>query len=156
MRVLSIDPGYGRCGVAIIDGSATNQTHIYSDCIETGSGVDFFARLHEIADTVNELLAENEPDAVAIEKLFFNQNTTTAMKVAQVKGAIAEVAKNNNLSVHEYGPQKIKAAVAGHGSAKKKQVMAMAQQLVNIPDSAQHDDEYDAIAVGITCLAHES
>lgn len=155
MRVISIDPGYGRCGVAVIDGSATSQTHIYSDCIETDSSSDFFDRLHRIANTINELITEHKPDAVAIEKLFFNQNTTTAMKVAQVKGAIAEVAKNNSLPIHEYSPQKIKAAVAGHGSAKKKQVMAMTQQLVSIPDSAQYDDEYDAIAVGITCLAHE-
>lgn len=156
MKVISIDPGYGRCGVAIIDGSATKQTHVFSDCIETSSSDDFFARLHEIADTINKLITEHDPDAAAIEKLFFNQNTTTAMKVAQVKGAIAGVAKNNKLPVHEYGPQKIKAAVAGHGSAKKKQVMAMTQQLVSIPGSAQHDDEYDAIAVGITCLAHEA
>jgi len=155
MKVLSIDPGYGRCGVAVIDGSATNQTYVYSDCIETDSSDDFFARLQEITETVDALIKEYEPDALAIEKLFFNQNTTTAMKVAQVKGAIACIGKQNGLPVHEYGPQKIKAAVAGSGNARKKQVIQMTKQFVHIPDSAKRDDEYDAIAVGITCLAHE-
>jgi len=155
MKVLAIDPGYGRCGVAVIDGSATDQTYVYSDCIETESSADFFDRLQEITETVGALIQEYEPHALAIEKLFFNQNTTTAMKVAQVKGAIAAVGKQNGLNVFEYGPQKIKAAVAGSGNAKKKQVIQMTKQLVSIPDSAQHDDEYDAIAVGITCLAHE-
>jgi crossover junction endodeoxyribonuclease RuvC len=156
MKVLAIDPGYGRCGVAVIDGSATSQNYIYSDCIETDSSNDFFDRLQKITETVDALITEYGPDALAIEKLFFNQNTTTAMKVAQVKGAIAAVAKQDGLHVHEYGPQKIKAAVAGSGNARKKQVIQMTQQLVSIPDSAQHDDEYDAVAVGITCLAHES
>jgi crossover junction endodeoxyribonuclease RuvC len=156
MKVLSIDPGYGRCGVAVIDGSATNQTYVYSDCIETESSTDFFERLQKITETVDTLIDEYEPHVLAIEKLFFNQNTTTAMKVAQVKGAIAAVGKQNSLDVHEYGPQKIKAAVAGSGNAKKQQVMDMTSTLVDIPDSATHDDEYDAVAVGITCLAHES
>ena len=155
MKVLAVDPGYGRCGVAVIDGSATNQTYVYSDCIETESSDDFFDRLQEITKTVDDLIDEHEPNGLAIEKLFFNQNTTTAMKVAQIKGAIAAVGKQNSLDVHEYGPQKIKAAVAGSGNARKKQVIQMTQQLVSIPDSAQHDDEYDAVAVGITCLAHE-
>jgi crossover junction endodeoxyribonuclease RuvC len=156
MKALAIDPGYGRCGVAVIDGSATNQTYVYSDCIETESSADFFARLQAITEMVDRLIDEHEPDSLAIEKLFFNQNTTTAMKVAQVKGAIAAVGKQNGLNVFEYGPQKIKAAVAGSGNARKKQVIQMTQQLVSIPESAQHDDEYDAVAVGITCLAHES
>jgi len=155
MKVLAVDPGYGRCGVAVIDGSATNQMYVYSNCIETDSSANFFDRMQEITETVDDLIDEYEPHALAIEKLFFNQNTTTAMKVAQVKGAIAAVGKQNSLDVHEYGPQKIKAAVAGSGNARKKQVIQMTQQLVSIPDSAQLDDEYDAVAVGITCLAHE-
>lgn len=155
MKVLSIDPGYGRCGIAVIEGSATSQTHIFSDCIETESDDEFFDRLDDIANTVSDIIEDYKPNTLAIEKLFFNQNTTTAMKVAQTKGAIAALGKQNGLDVYEYGPQKIKAAVAGSGNAKKQQVMQMTKQLVSMPDSAQHDDEYDAVAVGITCLAHE-
>jgi crossover junction endodeoxyribonuclease RuvC len=156
MNVLSIDPGYGRCGVAIVGGSASSPQHIYSDCIETKASDDFFTRLNKISSTVDELISEYDPDMVAVEKLFFNQNTTTAMKVAQIKGAIARVAKEHNLSVYEHAPQEIKVAVAGHGKAKKQQVMDMTASLVSMPDTAKHDDEYDAVAVGITCLAHET
>ncbi len=155
MKVLSIDPGYGRCGVAVVAGSASSPQHIYSDCIETNSSDDFFDRLNEISSTIEALIDKHNPEIVGVEKLFFNQNTTTAMKVAQVKGAIARVAKEHNLKVCEYAPQEIKVAVAGHGKAKKQQVMDMTASLVTMPDSAKHDDEYDAVAVGITCLAHE-
>lgn len=156
MKVLSIDPGYGRCGIAVISGDVTSQTCEYSDCIETKSDDSFFIRLQEICQRVGVVIDEYDPDILAIEKLFFNQNTTTAMKVAQVKGAIILTAKENGLAVFDYAPQEIKAAVTGHGKAEKKQVMQMTGQLVTIRKAAKHNDEYDAVAVGITCLAHES
>jgi crossover junction endodeoxyribonuclease RuvC len=78
------------------------------------------------------------------------------MKVAQVKGAIILEATRADMNVFEYTPQEIKTAVTGYGSAPKKQVMQMITQLVDIREDAKHDDEYDAIAVGITCLAHEA
>ena len=156
MKTLAIDPGYGRCGIAIVSGSATKQVCEFSDCIETKSSADFPDRLAEICAVVREQIAEFNPDALAIERLFFNQNTTTAMKVAQVKGAIILEATRANMEIFEYTPQDIKTAVAGYGSAPKGQVMQMITQLVSMREAAKHDDEYDAVAVGITCLAHES
>ncbi len=155
MKILSIDPGYGRCGAAVVEGNASSQTREFSECIETNSENTFPDRLEEICNRVNELIHEHEPETLAIEKLFFNQNTTTAMKVAQVKGAIILVAKENGLNVFEYAPLEIKTAITGHGRAKKAQVIQMTDQFVDMRDDAKHDDEYDAVAVGITCLAHE-
>lgn len=155
MKVLSIDPGYGRCGIAVISGTASQQVCEYSGCIETKSGDEFADRLQDICDRVREIIHEYNPEVLAIEKLFFNQNTTTAMKVAQVKGAIILVAKENNLKTHEYTPQKIKTAVTGYGKSSKNQMIQMTKQLVSIRTNAKHDDEYDAVAVGVACLAHE-
>jgi crossover junction endodeoxyribonuclease RuvC len=153
LRVLSIDPGYGRCGVAVVSGTASKQTCEYSICIETDSGDEFVDRLLEICSKVREIIAEYEPDSLAIEKLFFNQNTSTAMKVAQVKGALILVAKEAGLDIFEYTPQEIKTAVVGYGKSPKAQVIKMTRQLVDVRETAKHDDEYDAIAVGITHLA---
>ena len=156
MKTLAIDPGYGRCGIAVVSGTATSQTCEFSDCIETNSNDNFPDRLAEICAVVRKTINEYEPDTLAIERLFFNQNTTTAMKVAQVKGAIILEATRAGMETDEYTPQDIKTAVAGHGSAQKRQVMQMITQLVDIRKEAKHDDEYDAVAVGITCLAHNA
>lgn len=154
MKVLSIDPGYGRCGVAVIE-KQKNQKEalLYSECIETKSETDFPTRLLEITSQVRELIKEHSPEALAIEKLFFNKNTTTAMKVAQVKGALIHVSKDAGLDVFEYTPLEIKNAVTGYGKSTKRQVIEMTHALINIEKDIKHDDEYDAIAVGLTCTA---
>lgn len=156
MKVISIDPGYGRCGVAVVSGTASKQTCEYSECIETDSKSDFVDRLHTICQRIEDIITEHSPSALAIEKLFFNRNTTTAMKVAQVKGAIILTAKAADLDVFEYTPQEIKTAVTGYGKSPKRQMIQMIDQLVSVRDSAKYDDEYDAVAVGITTLAHEA
>jgi crossover junction endodeoxyribonuclease RuvC len=154
MKILSIDPGYGRCGIAVLSGNAVKQNCEYSNCIETSSDDDFTDRLHKICQDVKSVIEKHNPDALAIEKLFFNRNTTTAMKVAQVKGAIILTAKVAGMSIHEYAPQEIKTAVTGYGKSSKQQMVIMTKQLVSVRDDAKYDDEYDAVAVGITCLAH--
>jgi len=153
MRVISIDPGYGRCGVAVVSGTANKQECEYSECIETDSKTEFTDRLVEICATVRTLIKKYQPDALAIEKLFFNQNTATAMQVAQVKGALILVAKEEGLETYDYAPQEIKTAVVGYGKSPKAQMIQMVGQLVDVRSEAKHDDEYDAIAVGITHLA---
>ncbi|MEX2514576.1 MAG: crossover junction endodeoxyribonuclease RuvC [Candidatus Paceibacterota bacterium] len=155
MKIVSIDPGYGRCGIAVLSGNAVKQTCEFSDCIETQSGTDFTDRLLQICNFVADVIEKHDPDGLAIEKLFFNQNTTTAMKVAQVKGGIILTAKAAGIAVYEYAPQEIKTAVTGYGKSPKEQMIQMVTQLVDVRGDAKHDDEYDAVAVGITCLAHE-
>ncbi|PSO46471.1 MAG: crossover junction endodeoxyribonuclease RuvC [Parcubacteria group bacterium SW_4_46_8] len=157
MRVISIDPGYGRCGVAIVEKSGANdETLLYSDCIETSQNNDFHTRLGELGNEIERLVEQYQPDACSIETLYFNSNQKTAMKVAQVRGMIAYIAESAGLNVFEYTPSQIKNAVTGYGKSDKRQVITMLEQLIDISKEIQYDDEYDAIAVGITCAVSET
>jgi len=153
MKVLAIDPGYGRCGVAVVEKNGGKETLIYSACIETSAKADFAARLAEVADECTRLMEKYSPDAVALEKLYFSSNQKTAMRVAEVRGALIQAASNRGLAVFEYGPGEVKSAVASSGRADKRQVAKMLHALLHIEKSISHDDEYDAIAIGVTHLA---
>jgi crossover junction endodeoxyribonuclease RuvC len=152
MRVLAIDPGFGRCGVAVLEKQGGREHLVYSECIETSKTADFPMRLAAVADEVARLAKKHGPDAVAMESLFVTKNQKTAMRVAEVRGAIIYVAESLDLPVHQYTPGQIKAAV-GYGGADKRQVAAMIRALVRIEKDIRFDDEYDAIAVGVTHLA---
>lgn len=152
MRVLAIDPGYGRCGIALIEREDTRDTIRYSACIETSAALDFTDRLRIIIDHVERIIKEHAPTALAIEKLYFKANRTTAMRVAEVRGAILAAAGAHAMTIHEYGPGEVKVAIAGDGRADKKQVARMIHMLMKI-EGTRLDDEYDAIAIGITHLA---
>lgn len=154
MKVLALDPGYDRLGVAILEKEGNAQTLLYSSCIETNRSLSLPDRLLHIGTAVTSLLQEYSPEAVAIETLFFNKNIKTAIGVAQARGIIIYLAKQANCALYEFGPQEIKVAVTGYGKSDKLAVIAMVKRLVkNAPEEAL-DDEYDAIAVGITALAH--
>lgn len=154
MIVLAIDPGYGRCGVAVLERAANGkETLLYSDCIETSKSADFAARLGAVADECARLAKKYKPDAVALEKLYFSTNQKTAMRVAEVRGALIQAATNLGIPVFEYTPGEIKSAAGGHGGADKRQIAKMLHALVKIEKEIKHDDEYDAIAVGLTHLA---
>ncbi|MEZ4194910.1 MAG: crossover junction endodeoxyribonuclease RuvC [Candidatus Paceibacterota bacterium] len=153
MKVLAIDPGYGRVGIAIMDNSEGKDQLLYSTCLETIQTEDFNDRLLTVGTAIEKLLVDYRPDCVAIETLFFNKNIKTAIGVAEARGAIVYLAKKANCVVYEFGPQEIKVAVTGYGSSDKEAVFSMLKHLVgNLPQKAL-DDEYDAIAVGLTCLA---
>ncbi len=154
-RVIGIDPGYDRLGVAVIEGDVHSQTLVFSTCINTDKKASMPARLHELGVTLEKIFAEYSPERLAIETLFFNKNVKTALSVAEARGVILYVAQKAGASVFEYSPQAIKIALTGHGASGKDQVEGMVKKLVNnIPPSA-HDDEYDAIAVAVTCLVSE-
>ncbi len=153
MKVLAIDPGYGRCGVAVVEKSAGRETLLYSDCIETSPQDGFAERLAAVVSECMRLAKKFEPDAVAIEKLYFSTNQKTAMRVAEVRGALIAASAERDIPVFEYGPGEVKSAVAGSGRADKKQIMTMVRMLLKIDKAVRHDDEYDAIAIGITYLA---
>ncbi|MFT7507646.1 MAG: crossover junction endodeoxyribonuclease RuvC [Acidimicrobiales bacterium] len=154
MKVLAVDPGYDRLGVAVIEKQDGKETLLYSDCIETDKKTDLSERLLVVGNEFQKLLIEHSPDAVGIETLFFNKNVKTAIGVAQARGIIMYLAKDAGCDVYEYGPQEIKIAVTGYGKSDKNAVVDMVKRLVlNVPEKAL-DDEYDAIAVGITTLAH--
>lgn len=153
MRVLAIDPGFGRCGMAVMEKQGGKEVLIYSDCIETAAGDPFPDRLAAVADAAARLAAEYRPDCMALEKLFVTKNQKTAMQVAEVRGALLQVAAVAGLSIAEYTPGQIKQAAAGWGGADKAAVARMIHALVKIDKEIRRDDEYDAIAVGITHLA---
>jgi crossover junction endodeoxyribonuclease RuvC len=154
MRVLAIDPGYGRCGVAILEKQDGKDAWLYSDCIETDPKTPFAERLHTVASACEELIETFSPDAIAIEKLFFNTNQKTAIQVAEVRGALLHVASARGVATFEYTPMQVKSATTGSGRADKKQIIAMIHLLLPIQKKIVHDDEYDAIAIGITHCTH--
>ncbi len=154
MKVLAIDPGYGRCGMAVVERVGIKDVLLYSTCVETESKSDFVARLHTVVSVCEELITAHKPDCVVMEKLYFKANRTTAMRVAEVRGALLHAATSASLTVYEYSPAEIKSAVASSGRADKKQIATMLHMLVKIEKKISHDDEYDAIAVGVTHLAH--
>jgi len=154
MKVLAVDPGYDRLGVAVMEHSNGSEKLIHSDCVLTDKAADLPERLHTIGTAFQKLLTEYKPDCIGIETLFFNKNQKTAIGVAQARGIIVYLAKAAGCAVYEFGPQEIKIAVTGYGKSDKAAVIAMVGRLIaNAPEKAL-DDEYDAIAVGITTLAH--
>ncbi|PJC56025.1 crossover junction endodeoxyribonuclease RuvC [Candidatus Kaiserbacteria bacterium CG_4_9_14_0_2_um_filter_41_32] len=153
MKVLAIDPGYDRLGVAIMEYQNGKEVILFSSCVETDKTTELSDRLFEIGKIVAELIQEHQPDTVAIETLFFNKNIKTAIGVAQARGIILYLAKQADCKLYEFGPQEIKMAVTGYGNSDKPAVFDMIKRLIpSVPQKAL-DDEYDAIAVGITCLA---
>jgi crossover junction endodeoxyribonuclease RuvC len=154
MRVLAIDPGYDRVGVAVLEHVAQKEILLFSGCIETDKKASLMERIYEVGTAVSTLIETHSPTFVAIETLFFNKNVKTAIGVAQARGAIVYIAQRAGCEVLEYGPQEIKIAVTGYGKSDKSAVIAMIQRLVQNAPKKALDDEYDAIAVGITALAH--
>ncbi|MEK7133773.1 MAG: crossover junction endodeoxyribonuclease RuvC [Patescibacteria group bacterium] len=156
MKVLAIDPGYGRCGVAVVEkNNGGKEVLLYSACIETSSKMDFPARLAVVVGECARLMEKYSPEYVALEKLYFEKNQKTAMRVAEVRGALISAASGAGLEVFEYTPGEVKSAAAGWGGADKKAVARMLHALVKIDKEIERDDEYDAIAIAVTHLARQ-
>jgi crossover junction endodeoxyribonuclease RuvC len=153
MRVLAIDPGYDRLGVAIMELADGREQLIASTCIETDRTTPLPERLAVLGEKLGELINTHAPTALAIETLFFNQNQKTAIAVAQARGVAVFLGQTAGCTVYEFGPQEIKVAVTGYGKSDKTAVTRMVRTLVPTVRVDARDDEYDAIAVGITCLA---
>lgn len=154
MRVISVDPGYDRIGVAVLELINDKEHLIYSGCIETDKKASLNDRILFLGQEFKKLIIKYSPDTIGIETLFFNKNIKTALGVAQARGVILYIAQSQNCVVYEFGPQEIKIAVTGYGKSDKGAVIDMVKRLVPESPPSALDDEYDAIAVGITCLAH--
>jgi len=154
MKVLGIDPGFERVGIAVVEKEENSkETLLYSNCFKTDPKLPFSDRLLLIGKEVESVIKKNTPDALSIETLFFNTNQKTALKVSEARGVIVYEAKKYGLEIYEYTPLQIKNAVVGYGRASKNQVDAMVRQLISISDKVKQDDEIDAIAIALTCLA---
>jgi crossover junction endodeoxyribonuclease RuvC len=152
MRILAIDPGYDRLGIAVVEGDPSRPTLLWSDCIIPDKG-EHEKRLARVSRAVTLAIQEYAPDTLAIETLFFSINKKTAIGVAEARGAILAAAGLASVPVREYSPQQIKLAVTGYGGSDKTAVAHMIPQLLSLPKKKRLDDELDAIAIGITGLA---
>ena len=154
MRVLAIDPGFGRCGVAVLEGKSSDATLLYSHCIETERNSDFCLRLLDVGSKVLEIIDVYSPDTIAIEELYFNSNQKTVFHVAEVRGMLMYLAVSRGITLVEYNPLKVKVALTGYGRASKDQVTKMVTTILKLDNKKRIDDEFDAIALGITAIAH--
>ena len=154
MRIISIDPGYERVGIAIIEKEEGQKENlIYSNCFKTSAKLPLTERLFLIGQEIDKTIKEYGAETLAIETLFFTNNQKTVMGVSEARGVIMYQAMLNKIPVFEYTPLQIKIAVTGYGKSDKKQVTDMVTRLIKIEKQIKHDDEYDAIAVGLTHLA---
>ncbi|WP_010270764.1 crossover junction endodeoxyribonuclease RuvC [Paenibacillus senegalensis] len=153
MRVMGIDPGIAIVGFGFIDKQGSKLVPVQYGSIQTEAHTDPAVRLKQVYEATNELIDKYKPQAVAIEKLFFNRNVTTAFAVGQARGVIMLAAVQHGLSIAEYTPLQVKQAVVGYGKAEKKQVQQMVKMFLNLSAVPKPDDVADALAVAI-CHAH--
>lgn len=155
MKIIGIDPGYERIGIAVLEKNKGDRKEIllYSNCFKTSAKLPLPERIFLLGTEVQSVIKKYKPEKLAIEKLYFETNTSSAMGVSEARGAIIFVGRNAGLEILEYTPLQIKNAVTGYGKATKTQVHAMVSKLIELPKTVKQDDEVDAIAVGITGFA---
>ncbi|MBX3179811.1 MAG: crossover junction endodeoxyribonuclease RuvC [Candidatus Hydrogenedentes bacterium] len=153
MRVLGLDPGTATTGYGVVEGKGSRLHHIAHGVITTPPEMHFADRLKYIHEACAALLIEHRPDAVAIERLYFKQNVTTGITVAQARGVLALAAAQAGLPIGEFSPTEAKTAITGYGKADKKQVQEMIKLLLNLDAIPRPDDAADALGIAI-CLIH--
>lgn len=149
MRILGIDPGYATIGFGLIDSQRGQCIPVKYGAITTPTGVNFAYRLQLLYEDMTQLLRELQPEAVAIEELFFNTNITTGIQVAHGRGIILLACQQASLPIHEYSPSQVKQAVAGYGKATKHQVMDMTRRLLRLSANPRPDDAADGLALAL-------
>lgn len=156
MRILGIDPGTGIMGFGVVDFSPPNKFSLVdAGVIRTPVKQPDSERLLTIYDELSEIIKQNKPEIMAVEKLFFAQNVTTAMSVSQARGVVLLCGEQNELSLFEYTPLQIKQALTGYGRAEKKQIQEMVRVVLKLDGIPRPDDCADALAVAI-CHAQSS
>lgn len=155
MIILGIDPGYAIVGFGLVEYDGYKFAPVHFGAITTQAGTDFTLRLKTIYEDMNTILARFRPDAMAIEKLFFNTNQKTGIDVAQARGVTVLAAANAEIPIFEYTPLQVKQSVVGYGRAEKPQVMEMTRRILGLADVPKPDDTADALAIAI-CHGHSS
>lgn len=163
MKILGVDPGTGICGFGVIEvydrkktTASVNSVYLGKpkliDCgvISTPPHTPLPDRLLDIYDSLHEIIKINRPDCISIEKLFFMQNISTGISVAEARGIVLLVAKQENLPIFEYSPNEIKKSLTGYGHAHKKQIQEMVKLHLNLKEIIKPDDAADALAAAIT------
>ena len=156
MRILGIDPGYERLGVAILEKNNGDKKEkvLFSECFKTSSKLGFTERLLLIGNEVKNIIKKYEPEVLSIETLFLTTNQKTVMHVAEARGVILYEGVQAGLEIFEATPLQIKVAATGYGKADKSQIIKMVRMLVEIEKNKTSDDELDAIAIALTAFAN--
>jgi crossover junction endodeoxyribonuclease RuvC len=164
-RILGIDPGFERLGIAILEKtpsfssplprgrSGRGERVLFSECFKTSAKLEFHERLLLIGEEVKRVIKKYQPEVLAIETLFLTTNQKTVMHVAEARGVVIYEASRAGLKIFEASPPQIKIATTGYGKANKEQVMKMVKILVQMDNSKTSDDELDAIAIALTAFA---
>lgn len=156
MRIIAIDPGYERLGIAILEkDKGGKEVYIFSECFRTPKSEPHAKRLAMIRSEIAKVIETWKPKSLAIETLFLTVNQKTVMYVAEARGVILAEAAYKDLDVFEYSPPQIKSAVCGDGRADKRAIIKMIPILLKVPPTVKIDDEFDAIAIGLTYFAIE-
>jgi len=153
MLILGIDPGTAIMGYGLIEQQANRLKAVAYASWRTPSGLELEERLLKLYESLSGFLSEYRPDVLAVEELFFNRNTTTALSVGQARGIVLLAAAQQRIPVCEYTPLQVKQAVTGYGKADKHQMQHMVRTLLALPEIPRPDDTADALAVAI-CHAH--
>ena len=152
MRILGIDPGTGILGFGVIELDAKKKpTLVDAGVIRTPVKQADSDRLFTIYEELDQIIKELKPTVMAVEKLFFAKNVTTAMSVSQARGVVLLLGKQHSLELHEYTPLQIKQALTGYGKADKKQMQEMVRIVLGLKNVPKPDDCADAIAAALCC-----
>lgn len=149
MRILGIDPGYAIVGYGLIQYENGRCRPLGYGTVTTSADLDFNRRLEKIYDAISALLKKSKPDAVSIERLYFQNNQKTAIGVAEARGVILLAAMKAGTEVFEYTPLQVKVAITGYGKAQKPQIMAVTQKLLGLSERPRPDDAADALGLAI-------
>jgi len=150
MRILGIDPGYDRCGWAVIEQVGNQVTVIAYDCLTPPKKSDKLERFQLLWQSLAEIFTQYQPEELAIESLYFSRNVSTALPVSEVRGLLFGLAFEKGIPITEYAPNQIKLSVTGYGRADKTQVLTMITKLLGLEKSPKIDDTGDALAVALT------
>lgn len=149
MVILGIDPGFAIVGFGVLEAERGTTRLIRCGTITTPAGQPLPARLLQISNDMSELLTVFQPDAMAVEELYFNNNVTTGIGVAQARGVILMTAAKLGVHIFEYTPSQVKQAVVGYGKAEKRQVMDMTKRILHLSAVPKPDDAADAVAIAL-------
>ena len=149
MLILGIDPGFAIVGFGLVESSGGRTRMLQCGAITTPAGEPLPATLLQISEDMDQLLEQFRPDAMAIEELFFNNNITTGIGVAQARGVLLLAAERHRVPIYEYTPSQVKQAVVGYGKAEKRQVMDMTKRLLSLKAVPKPDDAADAVAIAL-------
>ena len=155
MRILGIDPGIAIVGFGLIESERGSVRMLQYGAVTTEAGLPLATRLLQIENDMTALIAQLQPDEIAIEELFFSKNITTGIAVAHGRGIILCTAEKSGVPLYEYTPMQVKQAVVGYGGADKHQVMEMTRRILKMEKVARPDDAADAIAIAL-CHARSS